>query len=44
MSGQYPPLTCAQFKNVLTKMGFAFVSRRGLMSNGSAMSAGNSGR
>lgn len=22
MSGQHPPLTCAQFKTILTKMGF----------------------
>jgi predicted RNA binding protein YcfA (HicA-like mRNA interferase family) len=29
MSGHYPPLTCAQFKNVLTKMGFAFREQKG---------------
>ena len=29
MSGHFPPLTCAQFKNVLTKMGFVFREQKG---------------
>ena len=29
MSGHHPPLTCAQFKNVLTKMGFSFREQKG---------------